>query len=95
MAREFPPKKNRPLLKDLRNVGESGEEVPKVVAPMAAGTRRRGGGSRCMSCWMVVSMSVRGIISGASHSSQLNGRFGSSMRCLRYLLTRERRVPQS
>ena len=56
VAREFSPKKYRRLLKDLRNVGEGGNEFPEVVA----GTRRRGAGSRRTSSWMVVSTSVRG-----------------------------------
>ena len=33
MARKFAPKKDRPLLKNLRNVGEGGDEVTKMVAP--------------------------------------------------------------
>ena len=58
-------------------MGEGGEEFPKVVAPRGhRNTTKGGGGSRRTSSWMVVSTSVRGKISGASHSSQLNGAIG-------------------
>ena len=33
LAGEFSPKKDRRLLKDPRNVSESGDEIPEVVTP--------------------------------------------------------------
>ena len=44
MARKFSPKKYGRLLKDLGNVGEGGDKVPKVVAP-------RGRRDATKGCW--------------------------------------------
>ena len=44
VAGEFSPKKDRRLLKDLRNVGEGGNEIPEVVTPRSRRNATKG-------CW--------------------------------------------
>ena len=68
---------------------------PRWSPQEATGMRRRGNGRKRTSTWRVVSTNVRGKFSGASHSSQLQGRKVSSIRALRNLFTMERRALQS